>query len=172
MSLNLSIAQMVAQLEARVVHHQKLLDLHAGQEAFHHEKVTLHQAELDAAQGHLDAFRAAAVAAGELLERDKSVAPPSPGPADDLDLRRRKSLSRMMARVLEDLPPDQTFGATTVTRAIQERWGAKLRRRPDPRSVATTLRRWALDGRIDQIREGRAHNEGLYRKKREAGSEP
>ena len=172
MSLNLSIAQMLAQLEARVAHHQKQQALYDEQEAFYRDKAAFHKAELAAAQGHLEAFRSAAVAAGELLVRDKSVAPPSPVPADDIDVRRKKSLSRMMARVLEDLPPDQTFGATSVTRAIQERWGAKLRRQPDPRSVATTLRRWALDGRIDQVREGRAHNEGLYRKRPVGSSDP
>lgn len=71
----------------------------------------------------------------------------------------------MMARVVEELPADAVFGPSKITRAIRERWGAKLRRQPDPRSVATTLRRWSLSGRLVQVREGRAHNEGLYRKK-------
>ena len=165
MSLNLSIIQMLAQLEARVAHHQKQQTLHVEQEAFHRDKAAFHTAELEAAQTHLEAFRVASVAAGELLERDKSVAPPPARPDGDLDVNRKRSLNRMVARILEDLSPDETFGATSVTRAIQERWGAKLRRRPDPRSVATTLRRWALDRRIDQVREGRAHHEGLYRKR-------
>ena len=66
--------------------------------------------------------------------------------------------------MLEGRPADQTFGARSITREIQERWGAKLRRRADPRSVAATLRRWAAAGRIHQVREGRAYYESLYRK--------
>jgi len=166
--LNLSIPQMLAQLEARVAHHQKQQALHAEQEATHRDKAAFHQAGLEAARAHLEDFRAATVAAGELLESDKSVAPPPAFPADDIEVNRKRALSRMMARVIEDLDPGATFGATALTRAIQARWGAKLRRQPDPRSVATTLRRWALAGDIVQVREGRAHHEGLYRKTSEA----
>lgn len=165
MTLNLSIPQVLAQLEARVAHHQKQQALHAEQEAAHRDKAAFHQAHLEAAQAHLEAFRAAAVAAGELLQSDRSVAPPPAWPADDIEVNRKRALNRMMARVIEDLDPETTFGATSLTQAIQARWGAKLRRQPDPRSVATTLRRWAAAGEIVQVREGRAHHEGLYRKK-------
>jgi hypothetical protein len=162
--LNLSVSQVLAQLEARVAHHQKQQALHAEKEAAHRDKAEFHQARLDAAQAHLEAFRAASVAAGDLLESDKSVAAPPAWPADEIEVNRKRALNRMMARVLEDLEPDATFGATSLTRVIQARWGAKLRRQPDPRSVATTLRRWAAAGGIVQVREGRAHHEGLYRK--------
>lgn len=165
--MNLSIPQMLAQLEARVAHHREQQAQSAKQEAFFRGKAELHQARLEAAQARLEAFRAAAAAAGELLESDRSVAPPPSRSDDDIEVNRKKALNRMMARVIEDLPPDAVFGATSVTEAIQRRWGAKLRRQPDPRSVATTLRRWANDGRLRQVREGRAHNEGLYRKRSE-----
>jgi hypothetical protein len=168
-SLNLSITQMLAQLESRVAHHEKQQAVHSEQEALHRDKAAFHKDQLEAARAHLEAFRSASVAAGELLVSDTSVATLTPGP-DDVDIRRKKSLSRMMARVVEELPPDAVFGATSVTAAIQKRWGAKLRRQPDPRSVATTLRRWAMDDRLDQVREGRAHNEGLYRKRSAAGA--
>lgn len=165
MSGNLSISQMLAQLEARVAHHAAQQALHDEQERLHRDKAAFHREQLAAAQAHLEAFRAASAAAGELLVRDRSVAAPAPARSDDIDVRRRKALSRMMARVVEEMPADAVFGTSRITRAIRERWGAKLRRQPDPRSVATTLRRWALSGRLVQVREGRAHNEGLYRKK-------
>ena len=173
MSVNLSIGQMLAQLEARVAHHERQQALHSEQEALYRDKAAFHREQLEAARAHLEAFRAASVAAGELLVRDTSVqvAAQEPGPADDIDIRRRKALSRMMARVIEELPADAVFGAKSLTWTIRKRWGAKLRRQPDPRSVATTLRRWAQDGRIDQVREGRAHNEGLYRKRPAASSD-
>lgn len=163
--MNLSIPQMLAQLEARVAHHREQQARFAEQEAFYRGKAAFHQARLEAAQARLEAFRAAVVAAGELLESDRSVAPPPSRSDDDIEVNRKKALNRMMDRIIDDLPPDAIFGATSLTEAIEKRWGAKLRRRPDPRSVATTLRRWAHDGRLDQVREGRAHNEGLYRKR-------
>lgn len=164
MSLNLSLAQMLAQLEKKVALHRERQGFHAEQEALHRDKAVHHASELETALARLEALRAAAEAAGELLERDKAAAPP-PAEADDtLDVRRKRALSRMVGRVLEGLRPDETFGATSVTRSIEERWGAKLRRRPDPRSVAAALRRRALAGRIHQVREGRAHYESLYRK--------
>ncbi|HWN44034.1 MAG TPA: hypothetical protein VNW71_17555 [Thermoanaerobaculia bacterium] len=164
MSLNLSLAQMLTQLETKVAHHSERKGFHAEQEVFHRDNSAHHAAELETALARLEALRAAAEAAGELLERDKSAAPPPAEPDESLDVGRKRSLSRMVARVVESMPPDETFGARSVTRAVQERWGAKLRRRPDPRSVAATLRRWALAGRIHQVREGRAHYESLYRK--------
>ena len=163
--MNLSVPQVLAQLEARVAHHQKQQALHAEQEAAHRDKAAFHQARLEAARTQLEAFRAVTVSAGELLESDKSVAAPPAWPADDIEVNGKRALNRMMARVIENLEPDVTFGATAITRAIQARWGTKLRRQPDPRSVATTLRRWAAAGEIVQVREGRAHHEGLYRKK-------
>ena len=164
-SANLSISQMLVQLEARVAHHEKQQALHSEQEALHRDKAAFHQAQLEAARAHLEAFRSASAAAGDLLVQDKSVGSPQPAPAGDVEVHRKKSLSRMMARVIEELPSDAVFGATSLTNAIQQRWGARLRRQPDRRSVAATLRRWALDGRVEQVREGRAHAEGLYRKK-------
>lgn len=165
MTENLSIGQMLAQLEARVAHHAKQQALHDEQERLHRDKAAFHREQLEAAQAHLEAFRAASTAAGELLVRDRSIAAPQPQRNDDIDVRRRKALSRMMARVIEELPAETVFGTSDVTLAIRERWGSKLRRQPDPRSVATTLRRWVQADRLVQIREGRAHSEGLFRKK-------
>lgn len=165
MALNLSIAQMIANLETKVAHHRERRQFHAEQEAIHREQTALHAAQLDDALARLEAFRSAAESAGELLEHAKLAAqPPARPDLDDADLIRKRSLSRMVLRVMEDLPADQTFGARAVTREIEKRWGAKLRRRPDPRSVAATLRRWAAAGRIHQVREGRAYYESLYTK--------
>jgi len=58
--------------------------------------------------------------------------------------------------------PDEVFGPSAVTTEVNKRWGAKLRRKADPRTVAATLRRWAVAGRIHRAREGRAHYELLY----------
>lgn len=48
---------------------------------------------------------------------------------------------------------------------LQERWGAKLRRPIDPRSVSATLRRWAANGKLRLVRDGRSYHESLYTKR-------
>lgn len=164
MALNLSIAQMLAKLEAKVAHHQERKAFHAEQETLHREQTAAHAAELETALAHLEAFRSASLSAGELLERDGSLSKPSAQAEPEADFKGKRSLSQMVAKVLEGRPADETFGASSVTREIEQRWGAKLRRRPDPRSVAATLRRWAAAGRLHQVREGRAYYESLYRK--------
>lgn len=112
-----------------------------------------------------EAFSVAAAAAGELLDRARPGAPPQAAKDTDEDLGKGRPLSRMIARVLEDKRPDEVFGPSGVTHEINKRWGPKLRRKPDPRTVAATLRRWAVAGRIHRTREGRAHYESLYVKK-------
>jgi len=164
MALNLSIDQMLAKLEAKVAHHEERKGFHAEQEVLHREQTAKHAAALEIARAHLDAFRAASHSAGELLESDGSLEKSAAQPESEAEFTGRRTLSRMVAKVLEGRPADQTFGARSVTREIQERWGAKLRRRADPRSVAATLRRWAAAGHIHQVREGRAYYESLYRK--------
>ena len=163
MASKLSIEQMLAHLEEKVAHHRERQAFHAEQEALHHDQAALHSTGLNDALSRLEAFRAASLSAEEILERDKVPTRPAPEPRE-ADFLKKRPLSRMVEKVLEGRPDDQTFGARSITREIQERWGAKLRRRPDPRTVAATLRRWAASGKIHQVREGRSYYESLYRK--------
>ncbi|HWM94738.1 MAG TPA: hypothetical protein VN493_28555 [Thermoanaerobaculia bacterium] len=78
MASNLSIAQMLKQLEERVAHHRERQTFHAEQEMLHRERTAHHAAGLETAIAHLEAFRAASTAAGDLLERDKPAAPLHP----------------------------------------------------------------------------------------------
>lgn len=162
MSSNLSVAQMLAQLETKVAYHKERQAFHTQQEVHHREQAALHAAELELATARLEAFRSAATDAGEILDRSRPLAAPGPVRNEDEDLAKGRTLSQMIARVLDDKAPNQTFGANGVTEEIHKRWGAKLRRRVDPRTVSATLRRWAAAGRIRCMREGKAHYEGLY----------
>ena len=162
MSSNLSVAQMLAQLETKVAHHKERQAFHAQQEVHHRDQSVLHATELALAIERLEAFRTASAAAGEILDRSRPLAAPAVPQNDDEDLGRGRPLSRMISRVLEDKAPNQTFGANGVTDEIHKRWGAKLRKRVDPCTVSATLRRWAAAGHIRCTREGRAHYEGLY----------
>jgi hypothetical protein len=56
------------------------------------------------------------------------------------------------------------FGAKDVTREIRERYGARLDRKIDSRTIVAKLRRLARAGKIHLAREGRALYEALYTK--------
>lgn len=162
MGSNLSIDQMLVRLEAKIAHHREQQAFHAQQEELHREQKALHTAELEKSVERFEAFQAAARAAGEMLEGDGSGSAASPSQDADDDLGKGRPLSQMIARVVESKGPEEAFGAASVTQEIHERWGTKLRRKVNPRTVATSLRRWAAAGRIHRVRSGRAYFESLY----------
>ena len=57
MSSEMSVARVLAQLEARAAHHQAQQAFHAGQEIHHREQRELHEAELATVSSNLEAFR-------------------------------------------------------------------------------------------------------------------
>lgn len=66
------------------------------------------------------------------------------------------------ACVIATKPPGETFGGASIAREVNQRYGKRLRRPAQARTVATALRRMAAAGRIRQVREGRARYEALY----------
>jgi hypothetical protein len=171
MSSNLSVAETLAHLEAKIAHHKEQQGLHERQEAFHAEQKVIHEAEHRKSVERFEAFKAASAAVGEILMDVKPSAPPSVPPAEDIETGDWRWLSRLMSRVLETKSVDETFGASTIVKEIQARWGAKLRHRVDPRSVSATLRRWATAGRIHLVRDGRSYYESLYTRRRQPPAE-
>lgn len=168
MGSNVSVTEMLAQLEAKVAYHKQQQEMHERQEAFHAEQKVVHEAEHRKAAERCDAFKAAAAAAGEILADAVPSAPAEAALPEDFQSGDWRWLSRLMNLVLESKAPNETFGPSSIGREIRERWGAKLRHRVDPRSVSATLRRWASTGRIHQVREGRSYYEALYVKQRPA----
>lgn len=175
MGSNVSIAEALAQLEAKIAYHQEQQALHAAQEAHHAEQQAFHagqkgthQAEHRKAVERYEAFKAASESIGGMLV---DVKPPAPAPApmsDDVAIGGWRWLSRLMSRVIEAKEPDEVFGASTLITEIHRRWGAKLKQGIEPRSVSATLRRWAATGRIHLVRDGRSYYESLYTRQRPA----
>lgn len=167
MGTNLSIADALAQMEAKIAHHKARHEHHAEQEAYHADQQALHaeqkgvhEAQHRKAIERYETFKAASASIGEMLVDVKPAAPP----VEDLDTDDWRWLSRLLSRVIERKPPDEVFGASALIKEIQQRWGAKLRHRIQPRSVSATLRRWAGTGQIRLVRDGRAYHESLYTK--------
>ena len=158
----LSVKQVLAQLEAKVALHREQQAFHERQEELHREQKTLHAAELGSAIESCEAFRAASAGLGELLEADGTTSPSQDSPDEELDLHSMSSLSPLIARIVEGKGTDEPFGATVVTKELHERWGAKLGRRVDSRTVSATLRRWKAAGKLKLVREGWSYSEALY----------
>jgi hypothetical protein len=165
MGSNLSVAQIIADLEAQIAQHRAQVDLHTTQEAFHAERKTHHAAELEKLSVYLEDFRKTSSVVLEVTGSRQNVKD------DQRQLGSRPRFSRLIGAILEDKAGDETFSATSLAREIQQRFGGRVEkaRRVEPRSIASQLRRMVLRGEIHVAREGRAHHEALYSKARPRG---
>lgn len=157
MSMNLSLGEIIANLEARIAFHRDQAALHAQQEEQHREQRSHHEAELKKVTEHCEALKAVAGPAAELAL--PAAAPPAPpqvaeGPPP--------SLSQMVNQILAAHPDGEPFGQTSVTAAIRQRF--RESKPADPRSVSAALRRLLAKRRIHVVREGRPCHEALYAK--------
>ncbi len=160
MNPNLSIAQIMANLEAQIAHFESQESFHAQQAAFHHEQLQINAAELAKAREHYEAFKAAAVAVSEAVLHASSDRAARQS-EEDASLR-ITTISKLIVRVVEAKPDGETFGPTTVAEELNARFGKRLRRPLDGRAVSVTLRRLQADGEIHQVQRGRAFHEALY----------
>jgi hypothetical protein len=160
MSRNLSVAQMLANLEARITFHEERRAFHAEQEALHHEQLAFHDAELQKVRQHFETFKAAADAAAELatpLAREASQQP------EEIPyFGNRPMLSRLAARVAEAWPEGEPFGARAIAEEVNRRYGNVLSKPATSALVSVALRRLAAAGRLRQVRPGKALYEALY----------
>jgi hypothetical protein len=162
MKLQISVVQMLAELEAQVAYHRKQEAYHAEQEVHHREERARHAAELETAQARCESFRAAAESAGELVSqrREEVAKAQAQKPAQEKDSGKPATVSGVIRTIIGAKPAQEVFGATSLLREIQER--KSLGGRIDIRTVGATLRRLHLAGEIHQVREGRAYYEAQY----------
>ena len=159
MNANLSIAQILADLETQIGHLESQEAFHAQHEATHREQRELYAAELARVRERYDAFKAAATAAGEVVNREVASA----AQQTEADARLRiRTLSKLILHVVEGKSEQETFGATTLSQEVNARFGKRLRRPLDPRTASVTLRRMEADGRIRLVEKGRAFHEAVY----------
>lgn len=160
MSKTLSVAQMLSNLEVRIAFHRERRAHHAAQEAHHREQLASHDAELQKVLERFEAFKAAAAAAEEVTLAPAAEArkPEEPIPY----FGSRPMISRLAARVAEDQPPGEPFGARAIAAEVNRRYREALHRPVKPGVVSVALSRLARTGRIRQVRPGKAVYEALY----------
>lgn len=166
MSTSLSVAEILAKLEARITHHEQQMAFHQQQEAHHRERSTAHAAELEKVRQHFESFKAAALPAADLA--GISVAPEPGKEAEPEDLRefvgKRIMTSKLIARVVDSLGEGQAFGAAWVAQETNRRFHSLLKRPVDARTVSTVLRRLRNAGALRQVQPGGAAHGEVYAK--------
>ncbi len=153
-----SLADLLADLEAKVAFHRRQEGLCAEQEALFRERRSVHAAELERISQCYESLRTAAATAEEIAAQAVAAEPAG----EDLGSRSRPKLTRMVSRVLEDKAGSARFGARTVTAEVNRRYAAHLRRPADEEQVAIVLKRMADSGRLHRLRKGRPYHEALY----------
>ncbi len=156
MTPDVSVAEVLANLEERIAFHRQQADFHAQQEVHHRDQNAVHLAELKRVTEHFEAFKAVALSAVEVAQ-ERRTAPPQPieEPEDDSEfIGKRIMPSRLVARVVDRMPDDATFGARQVTAEVNRRYKDKLRKPVQARAVSITLRRLQANGRLLLVRQG------------------
>ena len=159
MSKNLSVAQILADLETQIAHFEAQGPFHARQEAFHRAEKERCESELEKLRERYEAFKSASAAAGEVVQRKTVSSPPREEEEDD---GRPTSTRTLISWVMATRADGDTFGATAVTQEINARFAKRLRQPANVRSISVALSRMAAEGLVKVVSEGRAHHEALY----------
>jgi hypothetical protein len=167
MNTNVSIAQVLSELEAQLAHHESQEAFHAQQEVFHREQRGLHAEGLVRVRERYEVFKAGVSAAGEIFADLPQPAPPAPPPVEsEPDHGPRPTVAKLIQRLVSGKAADETFTPSSVAEELNRRFAAKMRRSFDSRGVSVYLRRLLAEGSLRLVRKGGAANEAAYTRRR------
>lgn len=158
----LSVQQMLANLEAQIELHREREAHHAREEAVHREKREAHAAEVESLTRHYEALKSSVEAAAPLAVRH---VPPQPKelPRETLPPGKPVVWSRLVERVVEEMPEGEVFTPTQMAAAVNRRFQG-LPGEADSRVMSTILRRLAAAGEVRRVQKGMSHREATYTK--------
>ena len=156
MASDLSITQILVDLEAQIRQLESQEAFHAQQEELHREQRALRAADLLKIRERYETFRAAATAAGEVVRRLKvegadDAAPPA-------------TISKMVGRIIDAKLEGERFTSSAMAEEVNETFAKRLRGPVSGRTVSVALRRMAARGELEVVREGKAFHEAVYAK--------
>ena len=157
MASQLSLGEIIADLEAQIAFHREREAFHGERETSHREQRTQHAAALEQLTGKLETLKVAYAEAAGLVTRRAAAAP-----VPDPDAGRKLSLARMVARVVEARTSGQPFGISHVTAEVSRRYRDRFRKPVEPRLVSIVLRRMLAAGKLRSVRKGKPFHEALY----------
>ena len=159
MSSELSLSQILANLEAKIASHRQKEVYHAEQEVFHREQRALQAAELAASLERYEAFKAVA---GPAAEMASSFTPAASKKMEEIPSSTVRS--KLVSQVLASLPAGEIFSPSRISAEINRRFGRHLRRPASARMVSSALRRLRDEGKIRLVERGGPYHEALYTK--------
>ncbi|HEV7507516.1 MAG TPA: hypothetical protein VGS07_21710 [Thermoanaerobaculia bacterium] len=158
----MSVAKILAKLEARAAAHREQQAFHAQKETHHREQRELHEAGLETVNANLETFRAAAATAVDLATQPAEESPSS----TSLDIESgwgRLMVSRMIRVVVDSqVFGGEPFGGTDIAEEANKRFADRLHRPIDSRAAGDVLRRMRSEKRIHLLRAGKPFYEALY----------
>jgi hypothetical protein len=167
MNTDVSIAQILSELEAQLARHESQEAFHAQQEVFHREQRALHAEGLLRVRERYEVFKAGVSAAGEIFADLPKPAPPSPPPVEnEPEDGRRPTVAKLVARLVSGKAVDETFTPSSLAEELNARFAAKMRRTFDSRGVSVYLRRLLAEGHLRLVRKGGAAHEAAYARRR------
>ena len=170
MNTNLSVAQILSDLEAQIAHHESQETFHAQQEVFHRERRAVHAEGLAKVRERYEVFKAGVSAAGEIFKDLPQAAPPPPPQVEpDPDKGRRPTLAKLVQRLVSSKGGEETLTPKSVARELNERFASKLHRRVNGRDISVYLRRLHAEGRLHLVRKGGAAHEATYTRRTATG---
>jgi hypothetical protein len=124
-------------------------------------------AELETVRRHFDSFKATALPAADLAGVPMPSAAAGEEAPEDLGefVGKRIMASKLIARAIDRLGDDETFGANRVAQETNSRYHDKLKKPVDARKVSVVLRRLRDAGELHQVKSGGAAHEALYSKR-------
>jgi hypothetical protein len=164
-SSQLSVAQVLANLETQMALHKEREAYHAQQEVFHREQRAAHAEGYETVAKHYEAFKMAAGGTAEIAARVAVAAEAVPSEAPPPELPpsgKRPQPGPLVIRVIEKMPPGQAFGASQVAAEVNRRFPRSLRRPMDSRLASAVLRRLLAEETVRLARQGSPHHEALY----------
>ena len=166
MSSQLSVAKVLANLEAQMALHKEREAYHAQQEVFHRDQRALHAAGLETVTTHFEAFQAASGGAAEIAGRVEAAAQAAAvqaeEPVEPWSRGKRPQPGPLVIRLIEGLQPGQVFGASWVAQEVNRRFSRALPRPLDTRLASAVLRRLVVAGGVRLVQAGGPHHEAGY----------
>ena len=162
MATELSVQQMLANLEAQLETHREREAHHAREEALHREQRAVHAAEVESLTRHYEALKSSVEAAAPLAVRHVPPQPKEP-PREALPPGKPVVWSRLVKRVVKGMPAGEVFTPTQMAAALNQRFQG-LPSRANSRVMSTILRRMAAAGAVRRVQKGTSHREGTYAK--------
>jgi hypothetical protein len=165
LSSQLSIQEVLANLEKEMAFHKEQAEHHAEREVFHRAQHASHTTEYETVAKHYEAFKATAGAAAEIAARAAAKNPPKPEPppAPPAPVT-KKPPSKLVSRLLKELPAGETITPSWIAAEVNRRYRNELKKPLSIPTASTILRRLLADRRVRLVQSGSAHLQAVYTK--------